>query len=73
MRGMSRQIESPIAKLGDRCLLCVEGTLVPSPSGLNLRCGRCKRITLVRQAHRLDGRTDPKRHSRFPRRPKEQF
>jgi len=71
--GMGEQSESPTVKPGDRCPFCGEGVLMPSPPGLHLQCGRCKRITLLPQPHRPDGRTDAWRHRRFPGRPKEQF
>jgi len=58
MPGMSQQTESPTAKPGNRCSFCGEGTLVPSPSGLNLLCGTCDRITLLRQPDKPDSRPD---------------
>ena len=64
MPGMDQQAESPTMKPGDRCPFCGDGTLVRSPSGLNLLCRTCDRITLLPQAHRSDGRTDATRHGR---------
>jgi hypothetical protein len=58
MPGMSQQSESPTAKPGDRCPFCGKGVLVPSPSGLNLQCGTCERITVLPQSYRPDGRPD---------------
>jgi hypothetical protein len=62
MPGMGEQPESPTMKPGDPCTFCGERTLVPSPSGQNLLCGRCKRITLLPQEHRPDDRRIPGRH-----------
>jgi hypothetical protein len=56
MPGMGQQAEFPTAKPGDRCPLCGEGLLVSSPSGLNLLCYACNRITVLPLAHRPDGR-----------------
>ena len=71
-RDQSR-MNAPTAKRGDRCPLCGKGTLVPSPSGINLLCHACNRITLLPQAHRPDDRADARHPRRFPGRSKEQF
>lgn len=71
MPGMGQQTESPTAKPGDRCPLCGEGALVPSPSGLNLLCRACNRITVLRQPHKPDGRPDAAGPGRTRGRPKE--
>jgi predicted RNA-binding Zn-ribbon protein involved in translation (DUF1610 family) len=42
-----------VAKEGDKCLLCGEGTLAVSSSGRNLVCPKCGRIA------RLDDRPEP--------------
>ena len=47
MPGMSQQNESPTTKPGNDCPLCRKGTLVPSPSGINLLCRACKKITVL--------------------------
>jgi hypothetical protein len=52
------RMNAPTAKRGDRCPLCGKGTLVPSPSGLNLRCCTCKRITVLPQVHRPTDRPE---------------
>ncbi len=51
---MNQQTELPTSKPGDRCPFCSEGVLVPSPSGLNLLCSTCDRITLLPLAHKPD-------------------
>jgi hypothetical protein len=73
MPGMGEQAESPTVRSGDRCPFCGGGTLVPSPSGLNLLCRTCDRITLLPQAHRPNGRPDAMRHGRIPGRRRKHF
>ena len=73
MPGMNQQAESPAAKPGDRCPFCGERTLVRSPSGLNLVCTGCYRITLLPLAHRPDDRPDATRHGRIPGRRRKHF
>jgi hypothetical protein len=66
MPAMGDQSESPTITPGDRCPFCGEGVLTRSPSGLNLLCGRCQRITLLPQAHGPDDRPDAMRRGRIP-------
>ena len=70
MPGMSQQAESPTAKPGDRCPRCGEGTLVPSPSGLNLLCDTCNGITVLPLAQKPDARPDAPGSGRTRGRPK---
>jgi hypothetical protein len=65
------RMNAPTAKRGDRCTLCGKGTLVPSPSGINLLCHACNRITVLPQAHRPDDRPVAMRHGRTRSGPKE--
>jgi hypothetical protein len=73
MPGMGEQAESRTMKPGDRCPFCGEMTLVLSPSGQNLLCGRCKRITVRPQPHRPDDRPDATRRGRIPGRHRKRF
>jgi hypothetical protein len=56
------RMNAPTPKPGDHCPFCGEGTLVPSPSGINLLCHACNRITVLPQAHRPDRRPDAPGH-----------
>ena len=67
---VNQQTESPTAKPEDRCPLCGEGTLVPSPSGTNLLCHACNRITVLPLAHRRNPRIEAHRLNRIGGRPK---
>ena len=73
MPGMSQQAEPPTAKPGDRCPFCGKGALLPSPSGMNLLCDTCDRITVLPQAQGPDGRPVAARRGRTRGRPKERF
>ena len=68
---MGQQTESPTAKPGDPCPLCGEGVLMPSPSGLNLECDTCNRITLLPMTHSVDDRPNAAGHERTPGRPRD--
>jgi uncharacterized protein (DUF983 family) len=64
---MYEQTESLSTKLGDRCPLCGNGALLPSPSGMNFVCHACKRIIVLSQPDRPDARpyaTGPRRIQR---------
>ena len=73
MPAMGEQTESPTMNLGGPRTFCGERTLVLSPSGLNLVCTRCDRITLLLQEHRPDDRPVATRHGRIPGRHRKRF
>jgi hypothetical protein len=73
MPGMSQQNESPTTKPGNDCPLCRKGTLVPSPSGINLLCRACKKITVLPLAQRPDGQPVAARRGGIPGRHKKRF
>jgi hypothetical protein len=67
---MTQQAEYPTAKPGENCPYCGEGPLVPSPSGMNLHCHTCNKITVLPQVQRTDDRPDATRRGRIRGRPK---
>jgi hypothetical protein len=66
---MTQQTEYPTSKPGDRCRRCGKGALVLSPSGMNLHCDTCNKITVLPQVQRTDDRPVGSGHRRTRGRP----